>query len=111
MPYKSFLGYAKSLDGKPTIIPEEAAIVRKIYWLFIEGKTVSTIAKLLTKEGIPTPRNKSKWYCSTVKNILTNEKYKGDALLQKTYGVNFLTKENLIWVNCLSTMLSTAIPP
>ena len=93
MPYKSFLGYTKGLDDKPIIVPEEAAIVRRIYRLFMEGKTVNTIARLLTKEGIPTPRNKSKWYGSTVKSILTNEKYKGDALLQKTYGVNFLTKE------------------
>ena len=48
IPYKSFLGYAKGLDGKPTIIPEEAAIVRKIYRLFMEGKTVGTIAKLFS---------------------------------------------------------------
>jgi len=93
MPYKSFLGYTKGLDDKPIIVPEEAAIVRRIYRLFMEGKTVNTIARILTKERIPTPRNKSRWYGSTVKSILTNEKYKGDALLQKTYGVNFLTKE------------------
>lgn len=90
--YKYFLGYEKGENGLPEIVEEEAKIVRKIYSLFLEGYTVRMIADYLTKQGIPTPKGKKKWCVSTVMSILTNEKYKGDALLQKTYTADFLTK-------------------
>ena len=51
------------------------------------------IARTLTEEGIPSPGGKDHWNPSNIKSILTNEKYKGDALLQKTYTVDFLTKK------------------
>ena len=92
MPYKQFLGYRKGVDGLPEIVPEEAAIVQRIYRLFMEGKSPGAIARLLTEESIPTPAGKQKWQCSTVSSILQNEKYKGSALLQKKYTVDFLTK-------------------
>ena len=76
----------------PKIIPEEAETVKMIYRLFLEGKTLSEIAKHLTNEKIQTPSCKDNWCTTTVKSILTNEKYKGDALLQKCYTVDFLTK-------------------
>ena len=59
MPYSSFLGYRKGADGLPEIVLEEAAIIRQIYSLFIQGKTLNWIAKHLTEQGIPTPRGKS----------------------------------------------------
>ena len=93
MPYKSFLGYEKGEDGLPKIVEAEAEIVRKIYNLFLEGKTVRAIANLLVSEGIPTPAGKKQWSVSTIMSILQNEKYKGDALLQKTYTADFLTKK------------------
>ena len=93
LPYKQFLGYRKGSDGKPEIVPEEAATVRKIYSLYMEGKTTRGIAAFLTKEGIPTPGGKTNWQASTVRSILTNEKYKGDALLQKKFTVDFLSKK------------------
>ncbi len=92
--YKCFLGYEKGEDGLPQIVEEEARIVRKIYQMFLDGKTVRTIADYLTGQGIPTPRGKEKWPVSTIISILTNEKYKGDALLQKTYTADFLTKKS-----------------
>ena len=92
LPYKHFLGYEKGEDGVPKIIESEAKIVRLIYRLFLEGKTISAISKHLTNENIPTPSGKKKWTTSTIRSILTNEKYKGDALLQKCYTVDFLTK-------------------
>ena len=61
--------------------------------MFLDGKTPSGIAAALTKRGIPTPAGKAKWQASTVKSILSNEKYRGDALLQKTFTVDFLTKK------------------
>lgn len=91
--YSRFLGYKKGPDGRPEIVEEEAVIVRDIYNYFLSGKTLNEIAALLTRMGIPTPAGKSKWCVSTVRSILSNEKYKGEALLQKTYTVDYLTKE------------------
>lgn len=90
--YKCFLGYEKGEDGLPKIVEEEAKIIRKIYSLFLEGYTVRKIADCLTEKGIPTPKGKKQWSVSTVMSILTNEKYRGDALLQKTYTADFLSK-------------------
>ena len=91
--YSRFLGYKKGLDGRPEIVEKEAVIVRDIYNYFLSGKTLNEIAALLTRMGIPTPAGKSKWCVSTVRSILSNEKSKGEALLQKTYTVDYLTKE------------------
>ncbi len=90
--YSSFLGYEKGPDkDHPLVIVEEqAAIVRKIYTMFIDGKTPLTIAKTLTDEGIPTPAGKDRWGSAVIESILTNEKYKGSALLQKKFTVDFL---------------------
>lgn len=92
MPYGQFLGYRKGADGLPEIVPEEAETVRLIYRMFMEGKSGSFIAKHLTNSGIPTPGGRQKWQISVVESILANEKYKGDARLQKKFTVDFLTK-------------------
>lgn len=92
--YKSFLGYTKGENGLPEIVEEEAEIIRHIYQRYLEGGTFSSIADELTAKGVRTPTGRGwRWCASTVKSILTNEKYKGDARLQKTYTVDFLTKE------------------
>lgn len=91
--YSRFLGYKKGADGRPEIVEEEAAIIRKIYDLFLSGKTINEIAAILTSMGVLTPSGKKKWSVSTVRSILSNEKYKGEALLQKTFTVDYLTKE------------------
>lgn len=91
--YKRFLGYEKGGDGLPKIVESEARIVREIYSRFLDGQTASFIASSLTAEGIPTPSGKRVWCSSTVMSILQNEKYKGDALLQKTYTADFLNKK------------------
>ena len=93
MPYKHFLGYRKGEDGQPAIVEEEAAVVRLIYRLFLEGKTQAGICKYLESLGIPSPSGKATWSKTTVTSILTNEKYKGDALLQKSFTVDFLEKK------------------
>lgn len=72
---------------------EQAKTVKLIYRLFLDGYTFHSITKELMARGLETPTGKKKWYQGTVKSILTNEKYKGDALLQKRFTVNFLTKE------------------
>ena len=96
MSYKHFLGYDRGEDGKPVINPKEAETVRQIYRWFIEGKTPFMICKELDAQGIKTPSEKKKWQRSTVISILTNEKYKGDALLQKSFTVDFLTKKKKV---------------
>ena len=93
MPYKRFLGYRKGPDGQPEIDPEEADIVRCIYRWFMEGQTYCAIASRLMKSGILSPGGKQKWQPNTVKSILTNEKYMGAALLQKTFTIDFLQKK------------------
>lgn len=93
MAYARFLGYRKGADGRPEIVEEEAVIVREIYQMYLDGRSIRDIADSLTKREIPTPSGKTQWSVSTVKSILSNEKYRGDALLQKTYTVDYLTKE------------------
>ena len=96
IPYGQFLGYRKGADGLPEIVPEEAEIVKRIYREFLQGKSTNAIATTLTKEGIPTPGKKAIWQRATVESILRNEKYKGSALLQKSFTVDFLTKKTKI---------------
>ena len=93
MPYGQFLGYRKGPDGKPEIVEEEAALVRRIYRDFISDIAASRIAKTLTKEDVPTPGGRKKWQISAIESILSNEKYKGDARRQKKFTVDFLTKK------------------
>lgn len=91
--YSRFLGYDRGENGEWVINEEQAKVVKEIYRLFLEGLSYQAIANRLTDEGIETPSHKKKWPQSTVRSILTNEKYKGDALLQKNYTVDFLTKK------------------
>ena len=91
--YNNFLGYRKGDDGKPEIVPEEADIIRLIYDRFLVGDSLNGIAELLESKGVASPSGKDKWQLSTIQSILSNEKYKGDALLQKSYTVDFLTKK------------------
>ena len=93
MPYKVFLGYRKGANGLPEIVPEEAETVRFIYRSFLEGRAPSHIARDLMERGIPSPAGNATWYAGTITSILTNEKYKGDAILQKTFCTDFLTKK------------------
>ena len=96
VPFQRFLGYDRGPDGNLVVNREQAVIVKRIYSLFLQGMTYHGIADTLTKDGIPTPGGKKKWSISTVKSILSNEKYKGDALLQKSYTVDFLTKKKKV---------------
>ncbi len=94
MSYGHFLGYEKGEDGKPQIVEKEAEVVRRIYNLYLDGKSVREIARILTTGEVPTPSGKNcNWSVSTIMSILRNEKYKGDALLQKVYTVDFLNKK------------------
>ena len=90
---KHFLGYEKDANGNVVINKKQAEIVRYIYKRYLEGATARNICAELEKSHIPTPSGKERWFPSTVLSILSNEKYKGDALLQKSYTSDFLTKK------------------
>lgn len=90
---KRFWGYDKDANGRLVINPEQAKIVRRIYREFMEGNGPGVIARRLREDKIPCLMGKSEWAVATVQGILRNEKYNGDALLQKTYTVDFLTKK------------------
>ena len=79
----NFLGYKKDDDGNLVIIPEEAIIIKRIYDLFLEGRSAYDIARILEKENHKTATGKDSWQSTSVLRILQNEKYAGDALLQK----------------------------
>lgn len=90
--YKNFLGFKKEND-KIVLVEDEAKIVRSIYRMFlIEGKTCAGIANILNANKIPTPSGGEhcKWKVNNIVSILTNEKYKGDTKLQKTFVADFL---------------------
>ena len=83
--YKYLYGYRKGDDGKPEIIPNQAEVVRKIYDLFLSGTPVRGIQEYLNTSAVPNINGEPKWARSAIDSILTNEKYCGDVLLQKTY--------------------------
>ena len=89
--YKHLLGYRKGADGKPEIVPEEAETVRSIFSLYLDGYTLLNIAQILMNQKITTATGKSEWTKSAIQSILKNEKYVGDALLQKTFTVDCIT--------------------
>lgn len=89
--YKNFLGFEKGPDGNPKVVEREAQVIRLIYKFFMQGMSPNAIAADLNKRGIATSTGKTIWHYNSVVAILTNEKYKGDALLQKTFVEDFLT--------------------
>ena len=90
-----FLGYTKDENKKLVIVPEEAEVVKRIYREYLEGASMLKIARGLEAEGILNGAGNERWHTSNINHILRNEKYIGDALLQKTYTVDFLTKKRV----------------
>lgn len=83
--YKRLYAYEKGEDGEPKIIPEQAEVVRRIYDQFLTGASFPMIRSMLESEGIENVAGGKEWTHSAIRSILTNEKYCGDVLLQKTY--------------------------
>ncbi|HEZ7990954.1 MAG TPA: recombinase family protein, partial [Ruminococcus sp.] len=88
--YHNLYGYMKGEDGKPEIVPEQAKIIKHIYNLYLDGLSMKRIANQLNEMFITTKQN-GKWTEGSIFSILRNEKYVGDALLQKTYTVDCIT--------------------
>ena len=93
MQYARLLGYRKGHDGNAEIIPEEAEVVKEIYRCFLDGMSMNLIADRLNEKGLTTKGGSSPYRKTVVQRILTNEKYTGDALLQKTYVTDCITKK------------------
>lgn len=89
--YKNFLGYRPGENGEPEIDPEQAAIVSRIFFAFLSGDTPEQIAKSLEADHIHR-QQESNMVKTTIRNMLQNEKYAGDVLLQKTYTADFLER-------------------
>lgn len=92
--YDKLLGYRKGEDGKPEVVPEEAATIRRIYKSYLAGYSLGRIIDELVADGVPTALGVQGWSRQIVQNILTNERYIGDALLQKTYITDCLSKKS-----------------
>lgn len=90
--HEHFLGYTKDEDGKLIVDEDEAKIVRRIFREYLEGASFRDIANGLGKDKIMTGGKRYKWHLSTIRGILRNEKYMGDALLQKTITTDFIEK-------------------
>ena len=91
-----FLGYTKDDEGNLIIDEEQAKVVKRIYREYLEGKSLIQIKKSLEKDGIRNGAGHKKWHETNIKQILTNEKYIGDALLQKTYTVDIFEKKRTV---------------
>lgn len=94
--HKRFMGYTKDKDGNLVVDPNQAVVVKRIFREYLEGKGLETIGKGLEKDGILTGAGGKKWRAGTIDKMLSNEKYMGDALLQKTYTIDFLNKKRVI---------------
>ena len=94
--HNKFMGYTKNENGDLVIVQEEAEIVRLIFRLYLEGYSAKKISQYLEENGIKTATGQDKWYDLVIFKMLRNEKYMGDALLQKTYTVDFMTKKKVI---------------
>ena len=93
--HNQFLGYTKDADKSLVIVPEEVEIIKRIYRAYLEGANYKEISAGLEADVILTAAGNPRWHASTLKKILTNEKYMSDALLQKTYTVDWLTKKRV----------------
>ena len=93
MQYARLLGYRKGADGNAEIVPEEAEIVKEIFRQYLDGSSMEQIADRLNKKGLTTKGSGSPYRKIVIQRILTNEKYTGDALLQKTYVTDCITRK------------------
>ena len=94
--HKKFMGYTKDKkSGELVIVPEQAEIVRRIFRMYLEGSSILEITRALEVDKIKTVTGKDTWHPGVIEKMLSNEKYMGDALLQKTYTVDFLTKKRV----------------
>lgn len=91
--YSRIYGYERGENDKPRIVPEQAEVVKRIFESYLAGMSVANIKKMLEADGIPAAGGKPQWSEGALQYLLRNEKYCGDALLQKTYIENCISKK------------------
>lgn len=91
VPWYTVYGYRKGWE----IEEKEAAVVRSVFRAYAQGDSISAIVSRLNKEGVPTPRGSKKWEHCVIAEMLRNERYVGDAMMQKTYVSNFVTHKRV----------------
>lgn len=91
--YSRIYGYERGENDKPRVVPEQAAVVRRIFQSYLAGSSVPDIKRMLEAEGIAAAGGKPQWSVSALQYMLRNEKYCGDALLQKTFVENCISKK------------------
>ena len=89
----NMLGYKRGEDGEPYIIPEEAEIVRELFNRFLDGASLGQLKTFLENKKVLTRRGKNEWSISVIRGMLSNEKYVGDILYQKTYRADCISKK------------------
>ncbi|MBR0232479.1 MAG: recombinase family protein [Synergistaceae bacterium] len=89
----NMLGYRNGDDGNPIIVPEEAEIVRNLFNRFLDGDSILGLKRYLEDNGVKTPSGKSEWSRSYIQSLLSNEKYVGDVIFQKTYRTDCISKK------------------
>lgn len=94
--HKKFMGYTRNENGELIIVPEEAELIKLIFRLYLEGYSSGRVAKYLEEQEIKTATGQTRWHPNVIEHMLCNEKYMGDALLQKTYTVDFMTKKRVM---------------
>lgn len=92
----NLLGYRKTEDGEIVIVPEEAEIVRKLFSMYLDGKSLDQLKSYLESNGIKTFTGKSEWAKNGIKLMLQNEKYVGDLLYQKTFRTDCISKKTIV---------------
>ena len=95
MSTKRFLGYDRDENGKLVVNQKQAVIVKRLFMEYLHGKTTDYIKRIFESEGVKNWDGGTKWQSTTLASMLENEKYKGDALLQKSYTTDFLTKKRV----------------
>lgn len=90
--YKKLLGYRKGADGKPEIVPEEAVVVERIFNMFLAGMSLDQITQTLKEENLHFEGKDLSFSKAMIRNILLNEKYCGDCVLQKTVTIDPIDK-------------------
>jgi DNA invertase Pin-like site-specific DNA recombinase len=91
--YSRIYGYERGENDKPRVVPEQAAVVRRIFQSYLAGSSVPDIKRMLEAEGIAAAGGKPQWSVGALQYMLRNEKYCGDALLQKTFVENCISKK------------------
>lgn len=90
---KHLLGYRKGDNGEFVVVPEQAEIVKEIFRRYLKGSSIQDISRYMEERRVMSPKGSCKWSTSTILSMLQNEKYAGDALLQKTFVQDCLSKK------------------